>query len=423
MEKIDTLLDLWKYRCDNYIYVQDKKAWSLNEEIIKWQKAVKNQKKDIKPYIDDDIAFAAESLLKREPFTTKVLYKLLKEDTDFSSKFFKKIGFGDCNYSDVTIKTEYPEKIKDPEIQNYQNNYDLFFESEKKICILENKLDAEFSKKEGNIPAQLKRYHNALKKSSKSAKILVTLTVFNVEDDEQFQCVRDKLCPESGVQLINLYWYQIIKLLESIQENKRTKLQQQALDLFCKDYFLLQASGYSCYKKTFDTTFFMEKIEEFCENNKIRYRKREKLHAITLLAPNKNYKDSWYGNLSGLSIWLDGYAVKGGKEDKDNDNPRELKTKAFPFFDVVLRCYWQVENAAIEKSKIDKLKDCDYKECVVYDEKGNIKHQYFRKALSEQIRILDETSLEKINNADSDFWEFLKKEISQWQEIVCGNKS
>lgn len=411
MKKINNLLELWDYKCKMCsVPTQENSDTETNStnlmDIINERVKLEG---NLKKY---DI----KRIRSAEEFSTQILCKLFSDIQGLQLKFLQRIGLfcniEEKNFKKLVVQAEHTVEKKE--------KYDISFwegaaeDPKKLVCIVEVKIDAPFQ------TDQLVNYYNDLP-APKNEKGLATLTKYNVEEECQVGRVRN-LAKDSGVKFKTLYWWDFIELLEEYK-TQGDSIVNQALELFKSPYFLLQASGYSCYKKTFDTTFFMEKIEEFCENNKIRCRKREKLHAITLLAPNKNYKDSWYGNLSGLSIWLDGYAVKGGKKDKDNDKPRELKTKAFPFFDVVLRCYWQVENAAIEKSKIDKLKDCGYKECVVYDEKGNIRHQYFRKALSEQIRILDEKSLEKINNADSDFWKFLKKEISQWQEIVCGNKS
>ena len=77
MKKINTLLELWDFRCRHY------QNGGLDRDIMDWQTAVKEKATTLDPAINADIAFAAESLLKPEPFTTKILHQLLLKQKDF----------------------------------------------------------------------------------------------------------------------------------------------------------------------------------------------------------------------------------------------------------------------------------------------------------------------------------------------------
>lgn len=219
MRKINNLLELWKFRSEHY------NDGCLDTEIMKWQKDVKLKKTMLTPDIDTDIAFATESLLKPEPFTTKILHELLSKHEVFRKKFLNKIGF---NYDLPDVKTEFHEVI-----DNYQNSYDIsFWLKSKLVCIVENKLDADFSVQieEKNIPPQLERYHKALEKDQTQRRILATLTLFDVRQHPQVAAV-NKLSKQSGVQIAHLFWHDIVDLLQDFRD--KDKLFKQAIDIFC----------------------------------------------------------------------------------------------------------------------------------------------------------------------------------------------
>lgn len=226
MRKIETLLELWEYRCEHY------ENGGLDRVIMDWQTTVKEKTTTLDPVINKDIAFAAESLLKPEPFTTKILHQLLLKQKDFRVKFLERIGFK-TDLPDV--RTEYHEKIK-----NYTNSYDIsFWEDGKLVCIVENKLDADFSSekeyteagKKIKKPHQLDRYCQALVDHNTEEPILVTLTKFDVHN--KIDTVAEAY--KTTVKFASLLWYDIVQDIKGLDVDSSANIDilKQAYDLFC----------------------------------------------------------------------------------------------------------------------------------------------------------------------------------------------
>ena len=408
--KINTLLDLWKFRCKHY------NGKSLDAEIMAWQKVVRQKKEKPIPDIDSTIAFAAESLLKPEPFTTKILYHLLAENKEFRIEFLKSIGIN-RDYPDV--RAEYSETVN-----HHTNNYDISFWSYNElVCIVENKLDAEFSaeKKEENIPSQLERYYYALKQSNTPFRTLATLTVFNIDDNEQFGTVRN-LCKESGISMIKLHWHKIAKLISAHAEKG---FSSQVSALFNSEYFLLQDDRSKKITENY-TDILIEKIKRIAGEEIVCHVSKNLGHRCIALRTKKYPKVDFCGELMALSIWFDCYSITGGKNyPRDADTPKEITNKAFPYFDIALKCYYQLEDKKISEEDFDKIIELQkkgYKSLVSKScYHGSPKQKFLYKSFAEatEIRISNEESLkEQINNADSGLWTFLETEISNWKELV-----
>lgn len=432
MKKINTLLELWEFRCKHY------NEKGLDDEIMTWQKVVKQKGEKPIPDIDPVIAFAAESLLKPEPFTTKILHQLLLKQKDFRVKFLERIGFK-TDLPDV--RTEYHEKIK-----NYTNSYDIsFWEDGKLVCIVENKLDADFSDKKEytedgnkiNNPQQLERYCQALVNHDAEEPTLVTLTKFDVKDNPKVidavnKTYKTKTGEKRTVRFVPLLWYEIAKLVADYAvEGGESKIFRQAKELFYSEYFLLHDNMSQKITRNYRDVL-IEKIESIAKEYQaeIICHISNYLGNRTIALRQKKYpKVDFCGGLMALSIWLDCYSITGGKNHpQDPDIPKELTNKAFPYFDITLRCYYQLEDKKIFEEDFDKIAELQKKGyeplCSKsrYHEGPKQKFLYKSFAEAKEIRISDEESLkEQIDNNDSGLWEFLKEEISAWQKIVCNN--
>ena len=88
-----------------------------------------------------------------------------------------------------------------------------------------------------------------------------------------------------------------------------------------------------------------------------------------------------------LSIWLDCDSITGGKNyPKDPDAPKELTNKAFPYFDITLRCYYQLEDKKISEEDFDKIAELQKKGYEPLRSKsfyhGSPKQEFLYKSLS-----------------------------------------
>ena len=438
MRKLETLLELWEYRCEHY------ENGGLDRVIMDWQTTVKEKSTALDPVINKDIAFAAESLLKPEPFTTKILHQLLLKQKDFRVKFLERIGFK-TDLPDV--RTEYHEEIKDPEeIEKYTNSYDIsFWEDDKLVCIVENKLDADFSDKKeytenGNkikIPQQLERYCKALVKYDTEEPTLVTLTKFDEKDNPKvIGAVNKTYKTETGekrtVRFVPLLWHEIAKLVADYAvEGGERKIFRQAKELFYSEYFLLHDNMSQKITRNYRDVL-IEKIESIAKEYQaeIICHRSKNLGNRTIALRQKKYPEvDFCGGLMALSIWFNSYSVTGEKKHpQDKDTPNQLTNKPFPFFDITLKCYYQLEDKKIFEEDFDKITELKQKGYEPLRSKsfyhGSPKQEFLYKSFAEVTgnRISDEESLkEQIYNADSELWEFLKEEISAWQKIVCNN--
>ena len=194
MREINTLLELWKFRCEHYVYTKNENnqwVWVLDHTIRQWKdklrsiaKNNKEKNKDLSgdaPIVIDlpcgkfalprKRVFATESLLQQEPFTSKILHALLTEPTDFRKIFSNGLGINIC---DVDINVEE---------SNNGNEYDISFkDNDGLLGIIENKITAPFSAEDKGKKHQLKRYYDDLKNSkSKKVRVLTTLTKYYVD--------------------------------------------------------------------------------------------------------------------------------------------------------------------------------------------------------------------------------------------------
>ena len=362
-----------------------------------------------------------EHISKPEEFSTQILCKLLNDIKSFQLQFLQKTGlfqeYKTEDFEPLTVKAEYQPP-------NSTEKYDISFWSGDKgadlVCIVEVKITAGFQ------PGQMKRYYDHLSQSNSKAKALVTLTKFCVRSDEQVVNVKIKeASKKTGVKIQTLSWCDIIDLLEKYNEDPFVR---QALKLFKSDSFLLQESGCACdmHEKSVPAAVFFDKIKKLSAGCSIHQGSSLKHRHIVLLAPGSEKTTDWCGGLMALNIYLDCYSVLG-RDVQDDDCPEPLREKACPFFDVVFRCYEQIEDHGIKETDDDmvkKLQDAGYREYCVFTDKyqRTVKHRYLCKSLAERFRISDEKTLEQqIENPRSEFWKIMEEEISAWKTIVCGN--
>ena len=411
MRKIETLLELWEYKCE--MCSAEKSENSDNETpSIKLMDLIRTRADATKfDYV--------EHIRSAEEFSTQILCKLLNDIKAFQLEFLQQIGlFAECNkenFNKLVVEAEHSV--------GKSEKYDLSFWKEKKepeekelVCIVEVKIDADFQ------PNQLGRYYDNLPKCEFGEKEsgLATLTKYCVQHHQQVKEAKGY----SGIKFNTLLWCDIIDLLEKYQN---TSLVQQAIELFKSDYFLLHESGCACdyQEKSVKTEFFIDRISNIFPDSIIHQGSKLKHRHIVLLPPEIEKKTDWCGGFMALSLWFECYAVTG-RDIVDTEAPSQVKNNAVPFFDVVLRCYYTIDGktSAEYDEKVKSLETAGYIRCKVFadDQQKKIKHEYLRKSLAIYLRISDKETLEKeINNTDSEFWTFLTDEISAWQKIVCNN--
>lgn len=411
MRKIETLLELWEYKCE--MCSAEKSENSDNETpSIKLMDLIRTR-------ADATNFDYVEHIRSAEEFSTQILCKLLNDIEAFQLEFLQQIGlFAECNkenFNKLVVEAEYSV--------GKSEKYDLSFWKEKKepekkelVCIVEVKIDADFQ------PNQLRRYYNNLPKCEFGEKEsgLATLTKYCVQHHQQVK----KAKGYSGIKFNTLLWCDIIDLLEKYQN---TSLVQQAIELFKSDYFLLHESGCACdyQENSVKTEFFIDRISNIFPDSIIHQGSKLKHRHIVLLPPEIEKKTDWCGGFMALSLWFECYAVTG-RDIVDTEAPSQVKNNAVPFFDVVLRCYYTIDGktSAEYYEKVKPLETAGYIRCKVFADKQQkkIKHEYLRKSLAIYLRISDKETLEKeINNTDSEFWKLLTEEISAWQKIVCNN--
>ena len=411
MRKIETLLELWEYKCE--MCSAEKSENSDNETpSIKLMDLIRTR-------ADATNFDYVEHIRSAEEFSTQILCKLLNDIEAFQLEFLQQIGlFAECNkenFNKLVVEAEYSV--------GKSEKYDLSFWKEKKepekkelVCIVEVKIDADFQ------PNQLRRYYNNLPKCEFGEKEsgLATLTKYCVQHHQQVK----KAKGYSGIKFNTLLWCDIIDLLEKYQN---TSLVQQAIELFKSDYFLLHESGCACDKqeKSVKTEFFIDRIRNIFPDSIMHQGSKLKHRHIVLLPPEIEKKTDWCGGFMALSLWFECYAVTG-RDIVDTEAPSQVKNNTVPFFDVVLRCYYTIDGktSAEYYEKVKPLETAGYIRCKVFADKQQkkIKHEYLRKSLASYLRISDKETLEKeINNTDSEFWKLLTEEISAWQKIVCNN--
>ena len=411
MKKINTLLELWEYRCE--MCSAEKSENSDNETTsIKLMDLIRTRADATKfDYV--------EHIRSAEEFSTQILCKLLNDIEAFQLEFLQQIGlFAECNkenFNKLVVEAEHSV--------GKSEKYDLSFWKEKKepeekelVCIVEVKIDADFQ------PNQLGRYYDNLPKCEFGEKEsgLATLTKYCVQHHQQVKDAKGY----SGIKFNTLLWCDIIDLLAKYQN---TSLVQQAIELFKSDYFLLHESGCACdnQEKSVKTEFFIDRIRNIFPDSIIHQGSKLKHRHIVLLPPGIEKKTDWCGGFMALSLWFECYAVTG-RDIVDTEAPSQVKNNAVPFFDVALRCYYTIDGktSAEYDEKVKSLETAGYIRCKVFadDQQKKIKHEYLRKSLASYLRISDKETLEKeINNTDSEFWTFLTDEISTWQKIVCNN--
>ena len=416
MRKIETLLELWEYKCE--MCSAEKSENSDNETpSIKLMDLIRTR-------ADATQFDYVEHIRSAEEFSTQILCKLLNDIEAFQLEFLQQIGlFAECNkenFNKLVVEAEYSV--------GKSEKYDLSFWKEKKepekkepeerelVCIVEVKIDADFQ------PNQLGRYYDNLPKCEFGEKEsgLATLTKYCVQHHQQVK----KAKGYSGIKFNTLLWCDIIDLLEKYQN---TSLVQQAIELFKSDYFLLHESGCACdcQEKSVKAEFFIDRISNIFPDSIIHQGSKLKHRHIVLLPPEIEKKTDWCGGFMALSLWFECYAVTG-RDIVDTEAPSQVKNNAVPFFDVVLRCYYTIDGktSAEYYEKVKPLETAGYIRCKVFADKQQkkIKHEYLRKSLASYLRISDKETLEKeINNTDSEFWKLLTEEISAWQKIVCNN--
>lgn len=411
MKKINTLLELWEYRCE--MCSAEKSENSDNETTsIKLMDLIRTRADATKfDYV--------EHIRSAEEFSTQILCKLLNDIEAFQLEFLQQIGlFAECNkenFKKLVVEAEHSV--------GKSEKYDLSFWKEKKepeekelVCIVEVKIDADFQ------PNQLGRYYDNLPKCEFGEKEsgLATLTKYCVQHHQQVKDAKGY----SGIKFNTLLWCDIIDLLAKYQN---ASLVQQAIELFKSDYFLLHESGCACdnQEKSVKTEFFIDRIRNIFPDSIIHQGSKLKHRHIVLLPPGIEKKTDWCGGFMALSLWFECYAVTG-RDIVDTEAPSQVKNNAVPFFDVALRCYYTIDGktSAEYDEKVKSLETAGYIRCKVFadDQQKKIKHEYLRKSLASYLRISDKETLEKeINNTDSEFWTFLTDEISTWQKIVCNN--
>ncbi|MBO5766106.1 MAG: PD-(D/E)XK nuclease family protein, partial [Lentisphaeria bacterium] len=176
MRKIETLLDLWEYKCE---MCSAEKSENSDDETnsIKLMDLIRTR-------ADATNFNFVEHIRSAEEFSTQILCKLLNDIEAFQLEFLQQIGlFAECNkenFNKLVVEAEHSV--------GKSEKYDLSFWKEKKepeekelVCIVEVKIDADFQ------PNQLGRYYDNLPKCEFGAKEsgLATLTKYCVQLHQQ----------------------------------------------------------------------------------------------------------------------------------------------------------------------------------------------------------------------------------------------
>ncbi len=377
-------LELWEERCKNC------HNGILSDNIMKKQKD---------EWKDNQLA---RTLLQSEAFITNLLYQLLKK-----GKLSTKI-FYDGEVDEILTESQY----------NYgKDKLDIEFKNKgKTVCIIENKLTAEFGEE------QLVRYYNLLKKSKGSPKKLVTLTRFNVSENEQVKKINDESSPDIAFE--NIYWHNIVKEIKDAD----------AYEVMTSRYFRLQDNMLDVNKRD----FYIDKITAFLEKFS-----REK--SLKMLKPNKT--SGWcnitlaydhsapeisgsYSKIAGvmgaINVCLDGFAIR--RTGKTSVLPLAERHDMMPYFSLSLMVFYYLARKR-EKDILIAEK--------IADKNGNLQipipdnwhtDEQTKTPTSDRISerfikisfpVSSQAELDlMIENENSSLFQFLKKEIDNYLNTV-----
>ena len=377
-------LELWEERCKNC------HNGILSDNIMKKQKD---------EWKDNPLA---NTLLQSEAFITNLLYQLLKKG-ELSTKIFY-----DGEVDEILTESQYNDG---------KDKLDIEFKNKgKTVCIIENKLTAEFGEE------QLVRYYNLLKKSKGSPKKLVTLTRFNVSENEQVKKINDESSPDIAFE--NIYWHNIVKEIKDAD----------AYEVMTSRYFRLQDNMLDVNKRD----FYIDKITAFLEKFS-----REK--SLKMLKPNKT--SGWcnitlahdhsapeisgsYSKIAGvmgaINVCLDGFAIR--RTGKTSVLPLAERHDMMPYFSLSLMVfYYLARNREKDILIAEKIADKNGNLQIPIPDNWHTDEQTktptsdrtSERFIKISFPVSSQAELDfMIENENSSLFQFLKKEIDNYLNTV-----
>lgn len=383
-------LELWEERCKNC------HNGILSDNIMKKKK---------KEWKDNPLV---NTLLQSEAFITNLLCKLLKEGK-LSTKIFydgevdKIFTESQYNYGDDKLDIEFKNK------------------EDATVCIIENKLTAEFGEK------QLDRYYNLLKKSKGSPKKLITLTRFDVSKDEQVTKINENPAPDIAFE--NYYWHDIVKEIKDAD----------AYEVMTSRYFRLQDNMLDVNKRNFYIDKITAFLEKFSQDKSLKMLKPNKTSGwcnITLAhdhsAPEISGSYSKIAGVMGaINVCLDGFAIR--RTRKTPVLPRKERHDMMPYFSLSLMAFYYLKRR-LEKDILiaEKIADADGKLQIPLPS-GWHSDEQTKTPKSDEISerfvkisfpVSSQSELDKmIENENSPLYNFLENEINNYLEAVKKRQS
>ncbi|MBR2723406.1 MAG: PD-(D/E)XK nuclease family protein, partial [Lentisphaeria bacterium] len=348
----------------------------------------------------------ANTLLQSEAFITNLLYQLLKE-----GKLSTKV-FYDGEVDEIFTESQH----------NGGDKLDIEFKNKgETVCIIENKLTAEFGEK------QLDRYYNLLKKSKGSPKKLITLTKFDVSKDEQVTKINENPAPDIAFE--NLYWHDIVKEIKDadayeVMTSRYFRLQDNMLDMNKRDFYIDKI------------TAFLEKLSSDKSLKMLKPNKTSGWCNITLAHDHSVSEISGsYSKIAGvmgaINVCLDGFAIR--RTRKTPVLPLAERHDMMPYFSLSLMAFYYLKRR-LEKDILiaEKIADADGKLQIPlpsgwhFDEqtKTPASNEISERFVKISFPVSSQSELDKmIENENSPLYNFLENEINNYLEAVKKRQS
>lgn len=377
-----TPLKLWEKRCRHYlphkkIYDEngtkkEKIVWILDDEIMDWKRKNKNQYP------------LAATLLQPEAFITNLLYQLLRKNKISTKVFY------DGEVDERWSESQYGDDKLDIELK-YQGET---------VCIIENKLNADFGKN------QLARYCEILKKSKAKNKKLVTLTKFDVSKHEQVKNY------SADIPLENIYWHEILNKINDpdaleVMTSRYFRLDENMCDENKRDFYIAKIENFLKKKYSENLNFAANKTDGWCNFS---------LYNDSFAKKIKGSYSRIVKAMGAINVCLDGYAIR--RVQTNPVTPVSEQNDMIPYFELSLQVFYYLKRD-IEKDILSTEipvpagwhEDCQYS-CPVSKDISErfLKISFFVKNQQELDRMIE--------NENSELYKFIKTEIEKYTQTV-----